>query len=79
MTDTVIIYGLCAAIVALATYIVTLHTIDRKDRKEMNAEVMSVVKATIEVVHELKGAVNSNTKATDAMHRMVADYIRHPH
>lgn len=79
MTDNVIIYGLCAPIVALAGYIVKLHTTERKDRKEMSAEIMSVVKSNIEVVNELKGAVSSNTKATDAMHRMVADYIRHPH
>lgn len=78
MTEAVMIAGLCTPIVALAGYIVKLHAFDRKDRKELNAEIMSVVKANIEAVHELKAAVSSNTKATDAMHRMVADYIRHP-
>lgn len=78
MTEIQLGIALSTPIIAMAGYIVKLHAFDRKDRKELNAEIMSVVKANIEAVHELKAAVSSNTKATDAMHRMVADYIRHP-
>ena len=79
MNDVQIAVALGTTIVALAGYIVKLHAFDRKDRKELNAEIMSVVKTNTEAFHELKDTVSSNTKATDAMHRMVSDYIRHPH
>lgn len=79
ITAPAMVYGLCGALIAIAGYVVKLHAFDRKDRKELNADMMSVVKANTEAFHELKSAVRENTTATSAMHRMVTDHMRSPH
>ncbi len=72
-----IIGALATTIAVTAGYIAAMHRADRNDRKETHGEMMTLVKQSTEVSGALKAAVEANTKATDAVHRMVGDYIRH--